>query len=124
MDLDNVAYRAEFNAKYDDLGCVEAPCGLKIGRPNQPWDIMGPSLAKGRGNDDKMVGRVEPLSAPLGSEGHVLPHFGHVSVVTFQESILEGFLDHILSETASEWQGKNRVWTAQARADRICAVLG
>ena len=39
-------------------------------------------------------------------------------------AILEGLLGRIFSETASKWHGINRVWTAQARADRILAVFG
>ena len=39
-------------------------------------------------------------------------------------SILEGLLGRILAETASEWYGINRVWTTQARADRMWAIFG
>ena len=39
--------------------------------------------------------------------------------LVFPVSFLDGMLGQILSETASERHGLNRVWTAQARADRI-----
>ena len=44
--------------------------------------------------------------------------------LVFPVSILDGSLGQISSEVASEEHGLNRVWTAQARADRIGAVVG
>ena len=44
--------------------------------------------------------------------------------LVFPVSIFDGILGQILSEIASEGHGLNRVWTAQARADRIWAVVG
>ena len=44
--------------------------------------------------------------------------------LVFPVSFLDGMLAQILSETASERHGLNRVWTAQARADRIGVVVG
>ena len=44
--------------------------------------------------------------------------------LVFPVSILDGILGQILSESASERHGLKGVWTAQARADRIWAVVG
>ena len=44
--------------------------------------------------------------------------------LVFPVPIVDGSLGQIFSEIPSEGHGLNRVWTAQARADRIGAVVG
>ena len=65
-----------------------------------------------------------PFGTPWGSENDTdMYKRSHLACVC-QVSLLEGLLCRIFSETASKWHGRNRVWTAQARADRISAVFG
>ena len=72
-----------------------------------------------------------PNGRPGGAFGSTLElgkrhkHYKKCSfALVFPESILHGILAQIFSELASEGHGLNRVWTAQARADRILTTFG
>ena len=65
-----------------------------------------------------------PLGARWGSKNNANKHERSCFACVFQVSILERLLGHIFSEIPSEWHGLNRVWTAQARADRTLTVFG
>ena len=65
-----------------------------------------------------------PLGALWSSENDINMQKKCYFVIIFPVSIVDGSLGQIFSEIASEGHGLNRVWTAQARADRIWAVVG
>ena len=107
----------------DAFGRLQGRFALEIGREKQPREIKGPSHTKGAENYSN--GR------PGGAFGSTLElgirHKYYQKcyfVIVFPVAIVDGILDQMFSEIPSEGHGLNRVWTAQARADRILTTFG